>query len=56
MFLIEKIDVKDPTCNNGSTPLHMAANAGHIEICKLIAKHVQDTNPIKGTSINDVRF
>ena len=46
MYLIEKISVKNPTCNNRSTPLHMAANAGHIEICKFIAKHVQDANPV----------
>ena len=44
-LIIKNIDNKNPTDNNGKTPLHMAAQCGFLDICKLIMKNVEDKNP-----------
>ena len=31
---------------NGITPLHIASNSGHLEICKFLCKHVKDKNAL----------
>ena len=38
---------KNPATNDGSTPLHAAACNGHLEICELIIKAVDDKNPAR---------
>ena len=37
-------DDKNPADNRGVTPLHKAAESGHLEICRLITEHVPDKN------------
>ena len=37
---------KNPRTNNRRTPLHSAANFGHLEICKLICNGIAEKNPI----------
>ena len=34
-------------CNVGDTPLHCAAEGGHLEICELFVKYASDKNPIR---------
>ena len=36
---------KNPGEFGGWTPLHDAAKNGHLEICRLIAQHLEDKNP-----------
>ena len=43
---------KNPTeTRAGYTPLHIAAQEGHLEICKLIVKYLIDKNPKKTDGI-----
>ena len=35
-LLLQNIEEKNATMDNGNTPLHTAASNGHFEICKLI--------------------
>ena len=49
-FFIECLEEKNPwiyqgNINVGMTPLHYAAALGHLEICSLIVKNVEDKNP-----------
>ena len=39
------MDDKNPTTNNGVTPLYLAAENGHLEICKLIIENLDDKSP-----------
>ena len=41
----ENIDAKNPSGNNGITPLHIAVKEGHLEICRLIIENAKDKNP-----------
>ena len=34
-LIMDKVDVKNPKSNSGWTPLHSAARAGHLNICRL---------------------
>ena len=36
---------KNPAENDGFTPLYVAAQNGHFQICKLIIDYVEDKNP-----------
>ena len=46
-IIIEKIMDKNPaTSNNGWTPLHSAANNGHLDICRLIIENVDNNHPV----------
>ena len=36
---------KNPQNAEGTTPLHMAAYAGHLEICKFIVANIEEKNP-----------
>ena len=40
---------KNPANEDGITPLHNAARAGHLEICKLILQNVDMKNPPDST-------
>ena len=44
-LIIENVDDKNPADRNGMTPLHRAAEYGHLDICKLIIQNVEDKNP-----------
>ena len=44
-MILNSIDEKNPTDMMGGTPLHEAADNGHLEIVKLIMGHVKDKNP-----------
>ena len=45
-FIIERVENKNPSDNDGKTPLHMAAEYGRLEICQLIIKNIEDKNPV----------
>ena len=36
---------KNPGIHNGYTALHLAAESGHLDVCKLIVGNIQDKNP-----------
>ena len=44
-MILSSIDEKNPTDMMGGTPLHEAADNGHLEIVKLIMGHVKNKNP-----------
>ena len=44
-LILETIVNKNPCDVEGLTPLHLAAQNGHIEIYKLIAKDLHNKNP-----------
>ena len=44
--MIENLTDKNPASkSSGLTPLHHAAESGHVEVCKLIMENVIDKNP-----------
>ena len=45
-LLIENIADKNPAALNGSTPLHLAAKKGHLEIVRLIVETGVDKNSL----------
>ena len=45
MTIFERAEDKNPKDNFGFTPLHLAAENGHLELCQLIIENVQDKNP-----------
>ena len=42
---MKKLTDKNPLVR-GFSPLHMAALAGHVEMCKLIFENIGDKNPV----------
>ena len=42
---MEKAILKTPQTEYGCTPLHFAAKAGQLEICKLILSNTKEKNP-----------
>ena len=42
---MEKVEEKNPKDVNGNTPLHEAANYGHLETLKVIIDKVKEKNP-----------
>ena len=44
-FIAENVDYKNPVDNYGNTPLHIAAEEGHLEIVKFFMENVDDKNP-----------
>merc|ERR1712029_847388 len=42
---LESVTDKNPEDANGETPLHYAAQRGHVEVYRLIMNYVQDKNP-----------
>ena len=44
-LIMAGIEDKNPATNNGLTPLHLAAQYGHLKICEIILKNVQDKMP-----------
>ena len=42
--LDEAVDEKSPKDNYGNTPMHFAAEKGHLEITKTIIYHLRDPN------------
>ena len=46
---MKSLEDKNPRMNNGMTPLHFAAQLGHLEVCKLICQNIVDINPSDDT-------
>ena len=44
-LIIQHGQNKNPADDHNNTPLHWAANEGHLEVCRLIIANVQDKNP-----------
>jgi ankyrin repeat protein len=44
-FLIHNSDKKNPSDDNGNTPLHFAVERGLTNVCKLIIENVDNKNP-----------
>ena len=43
-------------CPLGLTPLHKAAQKGHLDICELIVKYASDKNPIRNDGITPLHI
>ena len=43
--LVDRIDNKNPRNNSGTTPLHEAAEKGHIDVVKYIVANINEKNP-----------
>ena len=44
-FLINNLEDKNPSCTNGMTPFHYAAEGGLTNVCRLIFENIGDKNP-----------
>ena len=44
-LILENVEEKNPKDSNSVTPLHLAAQMGHFEMCKLIIENVLERNP-----------
>ena len=44
-MIVKNIEDNHPRTTNGNTPLHLAAEKGHIKVCMLIFKRVRIKNP-----------
>ena len=44
-LIFEKVEDKNPANHARKTPLHMAANNGHLDVCRHIIENVEDKNP-----------
>ena len=43
---MQKVDDKNPAADyDGLTPLHLAAQKGHLDVCKLIIPNIENRNP-----------
>ena len=42
MLLMKKFSNTNPSAIDGWTPLHAAASHGHLEVCEMILKNIQD--------------
>ena len=42
--------------NEGRTPLHEAANGGHLEMCKLLIGKMQEKNPVDNSGWTPLHF
>ena len=42
---MEKLEDKNPKNNTGKTPLHFAAQEGHLAVCQFIIEKVEEKNP-----------
>ena len=42
---MDSLEDKNPGDNHGVTPLHFAAESGHLKVCEVIMKSLQDKNP-----------
>ena len=45
LFILDRVQNKNPAVRSGLTPLHLAANRGHEEVFKAIANEIEDKNP-----------
>ena len=41
----DNVENKNPSNDNGATPLYIAAQNGHVEVCTMIIDNVKDKNP-----------
>ena len=44
-IIVDNVKEKNPADCLGITPLHLAANHGHLSVCQLIIKHLDYKNP-----------
>ena len=40
-LILENVDEKNPKCLDGISPLHVAAENGHLAICELIMNNLE---------------
>lgn len=45
-LLLEYVSEKNPGDRNGETPLHKAAQGGHLEVCKLFYENIELKSPV----------
>ena len=45
-LLLEHVSEKNPGDRNGETPLHKAAQGGHLEVCKLFYENIELKSPV----------
>ena len=45
-LIMESIDEKSPVDDEGDTPLHYAADAGHFDMCEYIINRVTNKSPL----------
>ena len=45
LLIAEYLENKNPPLNDGWTPLHSAAEEGHVDIVKYLIPHLEDKNP-----------
>ena len=50
-LIMKELADKNPAGNSGLTPLHAAAQEGHLNVCDLIMKEVADKNPAGNSGI-----
>ena len=43
---MNRLGDKNPRCNDGKTPLHEAAEKGHLKVCEVILKNNQFMLPL----------
>ena len=44
-IILDEVQDKNPKDLEGSTPLHQAANIGHLEVCKFLSLNLKEKNP-----------
>ena len=44
-FIADHLNDKNPAMNDGTTPLHLAAEEGHLDIVKFIGDLLENKNP-----------
>ena len=45
-YIMEVVTNKNPKAKNGSTPLHLSAQEGHLSICELILINTEEKSPL----------
>ena len=54
-MIAENIEEKSPKDYWGRTPLHIAAQNGYLDVCKLIAENIQEKNPQDNFGITPIQ-
>ena len=52
----EHLENRNPANNDGMSPLHYAAENGHLDIVKYIAEHLENKNPANNFGWTPLHF